>query len=175
MGTQQGKAPPNLIEFEMRFVDCPGDVKRVVRGDKDFALCAGELKKGATVPASIDFSYDRERENYWRALRQEARGPAARKVPVATPTLRRINGSRGVRPRSRARRTGTHRALAHLVGAGFIAGTAAAAGFAAGSALGVGLVAGSLFGFITGSLATGGFGSLPVASLPALGGGIRPS
>ena len=64
MGTQQGKVLPNLIEFEMRFVDCPGEVKRVIRGDKELAACAGELKKGQTVPASIDFSYDRERENY---------------------------------------------------------------------------------------------------------------
>jgi hypothetical protein len=64
MGGQQGKAAPSLIEFEMRFVDCPGEVKRVVRGDKALAACAGGLKKGETVPASIDFSYDRERENY---------------------------------------------------------------------------------------------------------------
>ena len=64
MGGQQGKAAPSLIEFEMRFVDCPGEVKRVVRGDKALAACAGGLKKGETVPAGIDFSYDRERENY---------------------------------------------------------------------------------------------------------------
>lgn len=64
MGTQQGKLPPTLLEVEMRFVDCPGEVKRVIRGDKDLARCAGELKKGETVAASIDFSYDRERENY---------------------------------------------------------------------------------------------------------------
>jgi len=64
MGGQQGKAPPSLIEFEMRFVDCPGEVKRVVRGDKALAACAAGLKKGETVPAGIDFSYDRERENY---------------------------------------------------------------------------------------------------------------
>ena len=64
MGGQQGKAAPLLIEFEMRFVDCPGEVKRVVRGDKALAACAGGLKKGETVPAGIDFSYDRERENY---------------------------------------------------------------------------------------------------------------
>ncbi|MEO6600952.1 MAG: hypothetical protein ABIQ16_13820 [Polyangiaceae bacterium] len=64
MGTQQGKVAATLIEFELRFVDCPGEVKRVVRGDKALAACAGYLKKGAIVPASIDFSYDRERENY---------------------------------------------------------------------------------------------------------------
>jgi len=64
MGGQQGKTPPSLIEFEMRFVDCPGEVKRVVRGDKALAECAGALKVGEKVPASIDFKYDRDRENY---------------------------------------------------------------------------------------------------------------
>jgi hypothetical protein len=64
MGTQQGKLPANLIEFELRFVACPGEVRRVVRGDKALAACANELEQGEKVPASIDFSYDRERENY---------------------------------------------------------------------------------------------------------------
>lgn len=64
MGTQQGKTAPSLVEFEMRFFECPGEVKRVVRGDKALAACAGSLKVGDKVPASIDFKYDRERENY---------------------------------------------------------------------------------------------------------------
>jgi len=64
MGGQHGKAPPSLIEFEMRFIECPGEVKRVVRGDKALAECAAGLKVGEKVPASIDFKYDRERENY---------------------------------------------------------------------------------------------------------------
>jgi len=64
MGGQHGKAAPSLIEFEMRFVECPGEVKRVVRGDKALAECAAGLKVGDKVPASIDFKYDRERENY---------------------------------------------------------------------------------------------------------------
>ena len=64
MGGQQGKAAPSLIEFELRFVDCPGEVKRVVRGDKALAACAGGLKAGEKVAVAIDFSYDRERENY---------------------------------------------------------------------------------------------------------------
>lgn len=64
MGGQQGKAAPSLIEFELRFVDCPGEVKRVVRGDKALAACAGGFKVGETVPAGIDFAFDRARENY---------------------------------------------------------------------------------------------------------------
>ncbi|HET7541009.1 MAG TPA: hypothetical protein VFK05_14095 [Polyangiaceae bacterium] len=64
MGTQHGKSAPSLIEFELRFFECPGEVKRVVRGDKALAECAGELKAGEKVPAAIDFKYDRERENY---------------------------------------------------------------------------------------------------------------
>ena len=64
VGGQQGKGAPSLVEFEMKFVACPGDVRRVVRGDKDLAACAGGLKKGETVPASIDFAFDKVRENY---------------------------------------------------------------------------------------------------------------
>ena len=63
MGASADKAP-SLIEFELRFVDCPGDVQRVVRGDKTVAACTGALKKGEKVKASINFAYDNERENY---------------------------------------------------------------------------------------------------------------
>ncbi len=64
MNGEPGTAAPSRIEFEMRFVDCPGEVKRVVRGDQALAACAGVLKVGERVPAAIAFSYDRERENY---------------------------------------------------------------------------------------------------------------
>jgi hypothetical protein len=64
MGGQQGKAPPSLIELEMTFPDCPGEVRRVVRGDKALAACAGGIKKGDTLPATMEFGYDAERENY---------------------------------------------------------------------------------------------------------------
>ena len=62
-GGQQGKAA-SLIEFEMQFVDCPGDVRRVVRGDKQLAACASGIKKGDQLPAAIEFAYDKTRENY---------------------------------------------------------------------------------------------------------------
>jgi hypothetical protein len=63
MGGGQGK-PASLIEMEMRFVDCPGDVHRVMRGDKALAACAGGMKAGEKVTATIEMSYDGERENY---------------------------------------------------------------------------------------------------------------
>ncbi|MEI9940948.1 MAG: hypothetical protein WDO69_27335 [Pseudomonadota bacterium] len=64
IGGQHGNGAPSVIEFEMRFVDCPGEVKRMIRGDQALAACASGLKVGEQVPAAIDFSYDRERENY---------------------------------------------------------------------------------------------------------------
>jgi hypothetical protein len=67
MGGQQGKAP-SLIEMEMRFVDCPGEVRRVIRGDKTLAACAASMKSGERLPAKIAFSYDSERENYRNEL-----------------------------------------------------------------------------------------------------------
>jgi hypothetical protein len=63
MGGQGGKAP-SLIELEMLFIDCPGEVRRVARGDKALAACAGAMKAGEKLPATIEFSYDGERENY---------------------------------------------------------------------------------------------------------------
>lgn len=63
MGTHGGK-PASLIEMEMRFTDCPGEVRRVMRGDKALAACAGGIKAGDTIPAVIAYSYDSERENY---------------------------------------------------------------------------------------------------------------
>ncbi len=63
MGGQQGKAP-SLIELEMRFIDCPGEVHRLIRGDKALAACAGAMKAGEKVPLTIELSYDGERENY---------------------------------------------------------------------------------------------------------------
>jgi hypothetical protein len=63
MGASAGKAP-SLIELEMRFVDCPGEVYRVMRGDKALAECAGAMKPGEKVSAVIQMSYDKERENF---------------------------------------------------------------------------------------------------------------
>jgi hypothetical protein len=64
MGTQGGKTAPSLIEMEMRFVDCPGEVRRVMRGDKALAACAGGMKVGEKVSATVELAYDAERENY---------------------------------------------------------------------------------------------------------------
>jgi hypothetical protein len=64
MGGGQGKGAPSLIELEMTFPDCPGEVRRLVRGDKALAACAGGIKKGETLPATMELSYDAERENY---------------------------------------------------------------------------------------------------------------
>jgi hypothetical protein len=63
MGGGQGKAP-SLIEMQLRFVDCPGQVHRVMRGDKALAACAGGMKAGDKVTATMEMSYDTERENY---------------------------------------------------------------------------------------------------------------
>jgi hypothetical protein len=54
----------SLVEMKLDFVDCPGDVRRIVRGDKELAACAGNFKKGEKLPATLHFFYDAERENY---------------------------------------------------------------------------------------------------------------
>jgi hypothetical protein len=42
---------PHATDVELKFVECPGDARKVMRGDKVFSLCAAKLKKGdkATV------------------------------------------------------------------------------------------------------------------------------
>lgn len=62
-----GKDPkaPTLMDLEVKFDACPGDVRRVVRADKDFAACAtSKLKAGDKVPAQVDFKWSSERSNY---------------------------------------------------------------------------------------------------------------
>lgn len=61
-----GKDPkaPTLMDLEVKFGDCPGDIRRVVRADKAFAECAQKLKAGDKVPAQVNFLWSSERSNY---------------------------------------------------------------------------------------------------------------
>lgn len=58
---------PTLMDVELRYSECPGDARKLVRGDKDFAKCAlDKLKTGMkNVSVEIVQSYNAERGN-WR-------------------------------------------------------------------------------------------------------------
>jgi hypothetical protein len=57
------KAPP-ITDLELKFVDCPGDARKVVRGDKTFGACAAGMKQGDRLAAEVVLSYSAERGVY---------------------------------------------------------------------------------------------------------------
>ena len=61
-----GDSPPTQLGIELRYSECPGDARRVIRADKAFAQCATSLKEGDKVKAEIATSYNSERGS-WRS------------------------------------------------------------------------------------------------------------
>lgn len=61
-----GDAPDKAkqVNFELRYADCPGDNRRVLRGDKELAACTKDLKEGAKVPMEIVSKYSSEKSGY---------------------------------------------------------------------------------------------------------------
>jgi hypothetical protein len=58
------KAAPGMMDLELKYSDCPGDARRVIRGDKTFGQCGAKFKKGDKVPADLVLSYSTERGQY---------------------------------------------------------------------------------------------------------------
>ena len=58
-----GKDPklPVMMDVELRYSECPGDSRKLIRGDKEFAKCALGLKTGAKVPVDVVSTYSPER------------------------------------------------------------------------------------------------------------------
>jgi hypothetical protein len=57
------KAPP-ITDLELQFVDCPGDARKVIRGDKTFGACAAGVKQGDRLAAEVVLTYSSERGTY---------------------------------------------------------------------------------------------------------------
>jgi hypothetical protein len=72
-----GDAPGNAkqVNFELRYADCPGDNRRILRGDKELAACTKDLKEGAKVPMEIVSKYSPDREGYRSAVTKLAGCP----------------------------------------------------------------------------------------------------
>jgi hypothetical protein len=64
LGGQDPKAPPGMMDIELKYADCPGDARRVMRGDKTFSQCGAKFKKGDKVPAELVLTYSTERSQY---------------------------------------------------------------------------------------------------------------
>lgn len=52
------------IDIELRYAECPGDGRRVIRADEELARCAPALKAGDRVPAKIVARYVPDRGSY---------------------------------------------------------------------------------------------------------------
>ena len=61
-----GDSPENAkqVNFEMRYADCPGENRRVLRGDRELAACTKDLKEGAKVPMVIVSKYQSDKGGY---------------------------------------------------------------------------------------------------------------
>ena len=61
-----GDAPGSAkqVNFELRYAECPGENRRILRGDQDLAACTKDLKEGAKVPIEILSKYSSERGGY---------------------------------------------------------------------------------------------------------------
>ncbi len=51
------KTTPTLVDVEMKFLDCPGDARKVIRAEKAADACVASLKKGDKVEAEIVTTY----------------------------------------------------------------------------------------------------------------------
>ncbi len=53
-----------MLDLELKYVDCPGDARRVMRGDKAFGACAPNLKAGDKLRAELVLKYSSEKGLY---------------------------------------------------------------------------------------------------------------
>lgn len=56
----------SVMDLELRYPDCPGEARRVIRTDKKFAECIGKPKAGDKLPAKIRSAWSSER-GAWRS------------------------------------------------------------------------------------------------------------
>jgi len=53
-----------MVDLELKYVDCPGDARRVMRGDKAFGACAPSIKAGDKLRAELVLKYSSEKGTY---------------------------------------------------------------------------------------------------------------
>jgi hypothetical protein len=61
---QDPKAAPGMTDLELKFIDCPGDARKIVRSDKAFGPCGAKFQKGDKIPAEVVLTYSSERSQY---------------------------------------------------------------------------------------------------------------
>lgn len=60
------KDPRGIVTLglELRYAECPGDARRIVRADSGFASCASALKPGEKVKAELYSTWQSDRGSY---------------------------------------------------------------------------------------------------------------
>jgi hypothetical protein len=62
--TKDDQGATTKLSLELRYADCPGDARRVLQADKNFAACAGNLKSGDKLKADLVSTWQSDRGSY---------------------------------------------------------------------------------------------------------------
>lgn len=57
-------AGPKLTDLDLKFVDCPGDARQILRAPKEFSECGTKLKTGDKLKAEVELKFNPERGFY---------------------------------------------------------------------------------------------------------------
>jgi hypothetical protein len=57
-------AGPKLTDLDLKFNQCPGNARQIMRAGKEFSDCGTKLKVGDKLPAEVKLSYNAERGSY---------------------------------------------------------------------------------------------------------------
>jgi hypothetical protein len=60
----QDPKAPGMIDLELKYVECPGDARKVLRGNKAFSQCGAKFKNGDKIAAELVQTYSSDRGTY---------------------------------------------------------------------------------------------------------------
>jgi hypothetical protein len=60
----QDKSAPGMTDLDLKFLECPGEARKIIRGDKTFGPCGAKFKKGDKITAEVVLNYSSERGQY---------------------------------------------------------------------------------------------------------------
>ena len=53
-----------LTDLDLKFIECPGNARQILRAPREFSECGTKLKVGDKLKADVTLSYNAERGNY---------------------------------------------------------------------------------------------------------------
>ncbi|HEX6277214.1 MAG TPA: hypothetical protein VFZ53_29435 [Polyangiaceae bacterium] len=67
-GQAGGPAGQKLTDLDLKFVDCPGNARQILRAPREFSECGTKLKVGDKLKAEVLLTYNAERGVYRNEL-----------------------------------------------------------------------------------------------------------